>query len=57
MVGRAIAGVQVLGAPDELDAIVTEFAIHGVDTDRVVIAGEVDFLGRPVLSRARETAA
>ncbi len=30
MVGRAISGVQVLGAPHELDAIVSEFAIHGV---------------------------
>src|SRR5205085_6863930 len=50
MVGRAIAGVQVLGAPDELDAIITEFAVHGVDTDRVVIAGEVDFLSPAVLS-------
>jgi lipopolysaccharide/colanic/teichoic acid biosynthesis glycosyltransferase len=49
MVGRAIAGVQVIGAPDELDAIITEFAIHGVDTDRVVVAGEVDFLGPAVL--------
>jgi lipopolysaccharide/colanic/teichoic acid biosynthesis glycosyltransferase len=49
MVGRAIAGVQVLGAPDELDAIITEFAVHGVDTDRVVIAGESDFLSPAAL--------
>jgi lipopolysaccharide/colanic/teichoic acid biosynthesis glycosyltransferase len=49
MVGRAVAGVQVLGAPDELDAIITEFAIHGIDTGRVVIAGEVDSLGPAVL--------
>src|SRR5207302_9680922 len=39
MLGRAISGVQVLGAPHDLDAIVSEFAIHGVGTDRVVIAG------------------
>jgi lipopolysaccharide/colanic/teichoic acid biosynthesis glycosyltransferase len=44
MVGRAIAGVQVLGAPSELDAVIGEFAIHGVDTDRVMVAGEVDTL-------------
>jgi lipopolysaccharide/colanic/teichoic acid biosynthesis glycosyltransferase len=49
MIGRAISGVQVLGAPDELDAIVSEFAIHGIGTDRIVIAGEVDFLSAPVL--------
>jgi lipopolysaccharide/colanic/teichoic acid biosynthesis glycosyltransferase len=44
MIGRAIAGVQVLGGPHELEAIIGEYAIHGVETDRVVVAGEVDFL-------------
>jgi lipopolysaccharide/colanic/teichoic acid biosynthesis glycosyltransferase len=44
MLGRAISGVQVLGAPNELNSIIGEFAIHGVDTDRVVVAGEVDNL-------------
>ena len=53
MVGRAIAGVQVLGAPHELDAIIDEFAIHGVETDRVVIAGEEDFLSPAVLQELR----
>jgi lipopolysaccharide/colanic/teichoic acid biosynthesis glycosyltransferase len=49
MVGRAVAGVQVLGAPHEFESMVTEFAIHGVGTDRVVIAGEIDFLSPAVL--------
>src|SRR6202040_765369 len=49
MVGRAISGVQVLGAPHELDTIVGEFAIHGVSINRVVVAGEVDMLGPTVL--------
>ena len=49
MVGRAISGVQVLGAPHELEAIISEFAVHGVGTDRIVIAGEVDFLSPAVL--------
>jgi lipopolysaccharide/colanic/teichoic acid biosynthesis glycosyltransferase len=49
MVGRAVSGVQVLGAPHELEAIVGEFAIHGIGTDRIVIAGEADFLSAPVL--------
>ena len=44
MVGRAISGVQVLGAPHELEAIISEFAVHGVGTDRIVIAGEANFL-------------
>lgn len=49
MVGRAISGVQVLGAPHELDTIVGEFAIHGVSINRVVVAGEVDMLSPTVL--------
>src|SRR6476620_10980762 len=49
MIGRAISGVQVLGAPHELEAIISEFAIHGIGTDRIVIAGEADFLSAPVL--------
>src|SRR6266481_9684080 len=49
MVGRAISGVQVLGAPHELDTVIGEFAIHGVETDRVVIAGEVDTLSPTIL--------
>src|SRR6266545_4037201 len=49
MIGRAISGVQVFGAPHELDAIITEFSIHGVETSRVVIAGESDSLGPAVL--------
>ena len=49
MLGRAISGVQIFGAPHELEAIVSEFAIHGIGTDRIVIAGEVDFLSPPVL--------
>jgi lipopolysaccharide/colanic/teichoic acid biosynthesis glycosyltransferase len=49
MVGRAISGVQILGAPHELEAIISEFAIHGIGTDRIVIAGEVDLLSAPVL--------
>ena len=53
MIGRAISGVQVLGAPHELDAIISEFAIHGVATDRVVIAGEADFLSPAVLQEIK----
>jgi lipopolysaccharide/colanic/teichoic acid biosynthesis glycosyltransferase len=49
MTGRAISGVQVLGAPRELDAIINEFAIHGIGTGQILIAGEADFLSAPVL--------
>jgi len=49
MIGRAISGARILGTPQDLDAIITEFAIHGVETDRVVIAGEADFLSPAAL--------
>jgi lipopolysaccharide/colanic/teichoic acid biosynthesis glycosyltransferase len=49
MIGRAISGTQVLGAPHELDAIIGEFAVHGIETDRIVIAGERDFLSPAIL--------
>jgi len=37
MIGRAISGIQILGAPHELEAIVSEFAIHGIGTNRIVL--------------------
>src|SRR5262249_24719728 len=49
MHGRAMSGVQILGAPHELDTIVAEFSIHGIIADRVVVAGESDSLGPAVL--------
>ena len=44
MIGRAIAGVQVVGSPQDLEALVKEYAIHGITVSRVVIAGEADLL-------------
>jgi lipopolysaccharide/colanic/teichoic acid biosynthesis glycosyltransferase len=49
MIGRAVSGVQVVGRPLDLEAIVNEYAIHGVTTNRVVVAGEVDSLAPVVL--------
>jgi lipopolysaccharide/colanic/teichoic acid biosynthesis glycosyltransferase len=48
-VGRAVGGVQVLGTPQELDAIVGEFAVHGVTISRVIIAGESDLISSTAL--------
>jgi lipopolysaccharide/colanic/teichoic acid biosynthesis glycosyltransferase len=53
MIGRAISGVQVVGGPLDLEAIVKEYAIHGVTANRVVVAGEVDCL-TPVVLREIE---
>jgi lipopolysaccharide/colanic/teichoic acid biosynthesis glycosyltransferase len=49
MTGRAVSGVQVVGRPQDLEAILKEYAVHGITTGRVVIAGEVDYLSPVVL--------
>ena len=49
MIGRAVSGVQVLATPEELDAIVSEFSVHGISTQRVIIAGEADLVSPPTL--------
>ena len=48
-IGRALGGVQVLGTPQELDAVVGEFAVHGVHIDRVILAGDTDLLSSAAL--------
>ena len=41
-----MCGVPVVGAPNQLDAVIEEFAVHGIRTDRVIIGGD-EFLLRP----------
>jgi len=48
-IGRTLGGVQVLGTPQELDVIVAEFAVHGVQVDRVILAGDTDLLSSAAL--------
>jgi lipopolysaccharide/colanic/teichoic acid biosynthesis glycosyltransferase len=48
-IGRSLGGVQVLGTPQELDVIVSEFAVHGVHIDRVILAGDEDLLSSAAL--------
>lgn len=49
MIGRGLGGVQVLGSPQELDAIVGEFAVHGITVDRVIVAGESNLISSAAL--------
>jgi lipopolysaccharide/colanic/teichoic acid biosynthesis glycosyltransferase len=44
MVGRAIEGVRILGEPQDLEAVLEEFAVHGICIDRVIVGGEPDLL-------------
>jgi lipopolysaccharide/colanic/teichoic acid biosynthesis glycosyltransferase len=48
IIGKAISGVRVLGPPHELEAVIAEFAVHGVTVDRIVVASEADALGEAV---------
>ena len=57
LVGRAISGVRIVGRPQELDLIIAEFAIHGVTTERVIIAGDETFLSSAALLDVRRTCA
>ena len=49
IIGKAVAGVRVVGTPGDLDLILNEFAVHGVAADRVIVAGEADILTATVL--------
>jgi lipopolysaccharide/colanic/teichoic acid biosynthesis glycosyltransferase len=54
-VGRAIAGVPILGEPDDLATAVDEFAVHGVQVDRVIVAGGEELLSKPALAELEQT--
>jgi lipopolysaccharide/colanic/teichoic acid biosynthesis glycosyltransferase len=56
-IGRAINGIGVLGQPVHLDAIVEEFATHGVQTHRVVVAGAPEMLRDEDLREMRRVCA
>jgi lipopolysaccharide/colanic/teichoic acid biosynthesis glycosyltransferase len=53
-VGRAIAGVPILGEPDDLPTVIDEFAVHGVEVDRVVVAGGEDLLSKPAFQELEQ---
>src|ERR1043165_6248151 len=36
MLGHAIAGVPVIAPPQNLNAVIDEFAVHGIRTDRII---------------------
>jgi lipopolysaccharide/colanic/teichoic acid biosynthesis glycosyltransferase len=55
LVGRAIEGVRILGVPQDLEAIVDEFAVHGIRIDRVIIGGETDLLCGTALDEVQRT--
>lgn len=44
MIGRSIEGVQIAGTPQQLQSIIDEYALHGVEIDRILVGGERDYL-------------
>lgn len=44
LIGRSIEGVRIIGAPEHIDAILAEYAVHGIAIDRVVVAGDPNIL-------------
>ena len=47
--GRAIEGVRVVGAPEHLECLIAEYAVHGIEISRIVVAGEPRSLSREQL--------
>src|SRR5207342_2873154 len=42
--GRSMAGVRILATTEQLECIIDEFVVHGLQTDRVIVGGEADLL-------------
>ena len=53
-IGRSVHGVQVLGPPNELEAVIEEFETHGVRTDRVVMGSEAAEFSQAALADIQE---
>ncbi|MGN6732617.1 MAG: sugar transferase [Candidatus Binatia bacterium] len=47
--GRSMVGVPIVGAPDHLEAVIKEFDVHGVRTDRVIVGGDESLLSAATL--------
>lgn len=53
LVGRKIAGVPVTGTPNHLEALISEYAVHGIRTDRVLVGGDPDLLSTDALKEVQ----
>jgi lipopolysaccharide/colanic/teichoic acid biosynthesis glycosyltransferase len=57
MLGRTIERVRIVGSPQHLDAIIGEYAVHGIYIDRVVVAGDSDILSDREMMEVRRVCA
>lgn len=53
--GRTMCGVPVVGSATQLDAVIEEFAVHGIRTDRVIIGGDESLLSAGALGEVRNS--
>jgi lipopolysaccharide/colanic/teichoic acid biosynthesis glycosyltransferase len=49
-IGRTVRGVRILGPPAQLDALIDEFAVHGMRIDGIVVSTKIDLLSDAVLN-------
>jgi FlaA1/EpsC-like NDP-sugar epimerase len=54
LVGRAIAGVKVVGSVEDFEAIVDEYAVHGIEIDEVWLSDDVASLSDDAIERVSE---
>jgi lipopolysaccharide/colanic/teichoic acid biosynthesis glycosyltransferase len=57
LLGRTMCGVPVVGASSQFDAVIDEFAVHGIRTDRVIIGGDESLLSIAALNQLRDACA
>lgn len=56
-IGRSVEGVRILGIAADLEAVIDEFAVHGIRIDRVVVAGAATGSPDPVSAAIRRVCA
>ena len=54
LVGRAIAGVKIVGRVEDFAAIVDEYAVHGIEIDEVWLSDDATSLSDDLLERVSE---
>jgi lipopolysaccharide/colanic/teichoic acid biosynthesis glycosyltransferase len=54
LVGRSMAGIQIIASPQQLQSIIDEFNVHGIHANRVIIGEETNKLAEGELKEIRE---
>src|SRR4051794_23197930 len=52
--GRSMAGVRILASPAQLESIMDEFIVHGLETSRVIVGGETALLNEAALKQIQK---